>query len=578
MNVDSLVLTLGIDPAELVAGLRTVNQLLDGLLSVACDFAAGLSQGFQDAAGGVDAAASQMEAQAESGGRAIEKNLTGKIRDAGREAEAAAASVAKIGGEARNAGQKGASGMAQLAAKTKEAESQAQGTSSKLKALGARWGGFLGGIAASVVGPLAGAMGAGALMGSYFSDVAQMAEQTGRYTKQMEEAYRKKALLARINREDIELYRKGKLALLDFNKSMGDLSAEIMRAFGPAIGFGIEWLGKFSAWIGDNKGNILRFFTILATIVTIRLIPAFKKWALTILANPLVGIIAGIMALALVIDDLITYIQGGESAFADFWALLGTGEELSAVLGAAWETLKEIGLGVFEALKAAVKFFYDSFKNTFDSLFGIVQGVVNLIKAIFKGDWAGAGKALMDTFRNALEFVKQIFTSIWNIAGKVLSWLKDKIVGLLPNWVKKLLGLGGGDSDGEKPFAAPEPPDPNDDRAMKKYLEDNGVLESEMPSRFKTQAETAPPSLQSVMPPEVNITQVVQPAQVYTQQAVPPAANIKTENNTSFEVQNNLTVNATGIDPGNITAAAQSALEQSNGKLGVLASETGVRQ
>lgn len=61
-------------------------------------------------------------------------------------------------------------------------------------------------------------------------------------------------------------------------------------------------------------------------------------------------LIAG--ALALVIDDLITYIQGGESAFGDFWKMFGTGDEIGARFKALWEGIKSILESVGAALKA----------------------------------------------------------------------------------------------------------------------------------------------------------------------------------------------------------------------------------
>ena len=59
--------------------------------------------------------------------------------------------------------------------------------------------------------------------------------------------------------------------------------------------------------------------------------------------NPLTWIIALLAGLALVIDDLLVYMEGGESQLKDFWALFGTGAELSEKLGKAWDWLKTTG-------------------------------------------------------------------------------------------------------------------------------------------------------------------------------------------------------------------------------------------
>ena len=286
MEIDSLVITLGLDPAKLREGLAQVEQALkQGEITLA-DFVegiqAGLKEAVEEAAAG---SAAGVEAVGDASGEMVERfeEAVNRFSD----------------------------GVDRLGKKSQDAANKAKQAGSEVQAMGRRIGGFLRGIVSTVAAPLAGALSAGAIMGSYFSDVAQMAEQTGRYTKQLEDATKKKALLARINKEDIELYRKGKLALLDFDNAMAGLSATIMRALSPAIRFGIDLLNSLADWVRRNEPNIIRFFTVLAGVITARLLPALLSMGKALLRSPLAPVIAGLLLVTAVIDDLVTYVQGG---------------------------------------------------------------------------------------------------------------------------------------------------------------------------------------------------------------------------------------------------------------------------
>lgn len=272
-------------------------------------------------------------------------------------------------------------------------------------------------------------------MGSYFSDVAQMAEQTGRYTKQLEDAARKKALLARINKEDIELYRKGKLALLDFNSAMAWLSATIMRALSPAIRFGIDLLTSLADWVRRNEPNIIRFFTVLAATITAVLIPSFYKLARAMLLNPLTWIIAGILLLVIAIDDLVTYIRGGRSEFSALWSQFGTGEEILAWLTSAarsfLQVMQQYGpalamvTGALTVLRTAMK------------LLG-VAALSNPVLAILSAI-AMAAVYIIGNWSKISAFFQGVFDKV---SGALQSFIQ-KVKGMLPDWLKKMLGIDG---------------------------------------------------------------------------------------------------------------------------------------
>lgn len=514
MEIDSLVISLGLDPAKLREGLGQVEAALHEGQATLADFAQGIQEGMREA----------LQEVAEGGARA------------GTAVAAAGEAAAEAGAQFQEAGRRGGQGMEDLGNKAQQAANKAKRAGSEVRDMGRRIGGFLRGIITTVAAPLAGALSAGAIMGSYFSDVAQMAEQTGRYSKQIEDAARKKALLARINKEDIELYRKGKLALLDFDNAMAGLSATIMRALSPAIRFGIDLLNSLADWVRRNEPNIIRFFTVLAGVIAVKLIPAVYALTKAMMANPLAKIIAGILLVTAVIEDFIGYVQGGDSALAGLWSQFGTAEEISRALGEAWEWLKSVGQTLFDGLLSAGKAFISNFSGAINGLKGMVENTIKVIKALFAGNWEEAGQALRQAFESAFDYILGIFMGIYNTIKQALGKLLDMIpsVDSIKNGFSKAWDatkgvfkgfIGGGNDDKS---AAPQP----------------GVV--------PTNAEA-------------------------TRAGVSASATVNNTRNQQIDARYTTNIYAPNADPQAMAGAFDNQMRQQNAQLGAMAADSGVR-
>ena len=353
----------------------------------------------------------------------------------------------------RQAGETGSQGVNRLADTTGRAAQRARDAGNSMQNLGRRWGSFLQGIVTRFAAPMAGALSVGAMVGSYLSGVSQAAQMYGRWTPQMEEWRKKQELLSRVNREDIELYRKGKLALMDFRFAMAGLSITIMRALSPAIRAGIELLHQVADWVRRNEPNIIRFVTVLAGTITAVLLPAFVKLGAAMLANPLTWVIAGIVALAIAIDDLVVYIRNGISEFGDFWSQFGSGEEILQNLTEKWETFKDVfqrflplfpsiaaGFATFGMLKGATgainaaatafKVFNTVLKaNPIMFILSLVMAVVPLIIQ----HW--------DEIKEAFNAVGDAIQKKWE---EVMGWIGEKLAWFEKKWqgVKEFFGVG----------------------------------------------------------------------------------------------------------------------------------------
>ena len=298
----------------------------------------------------------------------------------------------------------------------------------------------LAGLAAKFAGPIAGAFSINKIVSGYMKDVGEVTRMTGRYSQKLEEWRYKRAMLARVTREDIELYKKCREGVVKFNIAMADLSAKIVREFHPAIKMGVDILNRFSGWVKENEHNIVRFFMVAAGVITAVFIPALVKMGLALLWNPLTGLIIALGALILILDDLIVYARGGRSAFAEFWAKFGTPEEVKQKLIAFLEKCKKL-LADYLPLIAKIV----------GALMGLsaVRGVLYLLEKSL----GGVGKALGAFLRHPallfliasayfiyqrwddmVEGMKALITDLISVWEKAVDWLADYIWSIVDGW------------------------------------------------------------------------------------------------------------------------------------------------
>lgn len=341
--------------------------------------------------------------------------------------------------------------------------------------------GQIAGIARMVAAPLAGAMSIGSMIKSYFGGVAQVAQMTGAYSPQLDEWRKKRALLNRVTAEDIQLYKKSREALTKFQITLADISAKVMRQASPAFKYFVEKLEKVSEWMDAHSDDIVRFITVLAGVIATLLTPALLKMAAAFLLNPITWIVAALVGLAVVIDDLIVWLQGGESALDAFWSQFGSREQVLAkiqtaikltvaTLEAMWESLKAgvkaavdwfgefwsscngtervVGalkdvfhsvvqtvkdvIAIWDALVDIMKKtgFLDDLANAFDGMlsfilgafnlfFSALQAIFGLIKGLLTGDWG----SFKDAVSKEVESAEEAFSGLLKIIGSVLNQL-----------------------------------------------------------------------------------------------------------------------------------------------------------
>jgi hypothetical protein len=140
---------------------------------------------------------------------------------------------------------------------------------------------------------------------------------------------------------------------------------------GPAF----RAIGTFIGWLLERMDHLVPILAIVGTAFAI-------FWAVSL--GPALAVIAAIGAVILIIEDLWTWLEGGDSVFGDL--LDAANNTLPALWDAAWERTKQ---------------FFDDTLN------------------IGRMAWFALKMGVIDAFNNAVISVKQIFMDLW-------SWLKTK--------------------------------------------------------------------------------------------------------------------------------------------------------
>lgn len=75
---------------------------------------------------------------------------------------------------------------------------------------------------------------------------------------------------------------------------------------------------------------------------------------------------------------------------------------------------------IFNTIGATISFVIEIIKISFISLFEFLGYIIDLIKAVFTGDWAAAWEAVKNIFSGMIETVKKLFLALWDYLKSTL--------------------------------------------------------------------------------------------------------------------------------------------------------------
>lgn len=308
-----------------------------------------------------------------------------------------------------------------------------EGASAALDALGSRAQRIFSIMTRRIIGPTLGIMSLTKAVKGYFDDVGKVAQETGAYDSKLEETRKKRALMSRITKEDIELYKKNREALTSFSIAVDDLGAKVMRSASPGIKFFAETLSKLSRWLSENGDAVARWIKIVAVLISTALTPSVLKLTAAMLANPIAWMIGLIIAISLAIEDFIVWLEGGESALDAFWSMFGSREQVMAALTAAANTMRAAFDFLWDALKTGLQYALElwddwivktgvadavisTLQSTAAALGRIFESIGAIAVAVFDAivaGWKTVTAALQDS--GAIDIFKDLFVGAINL-------------------------------------------------------------------------------------------------------------------------------------------------------------------
>lgn len=379
----------------------------------------------------------------------IDTSQAAKIQEVvvalGAAAVAMANEANKINGDLDTIGESAAQGAEEAGKKAEEAGR----SMSKLKMIAVGVGAVIGFVSGKVLGfldsAIAGAQNLSKEKGLLFDISKQELQQADEY----QEAMKKTGLSIESIKTKIALNLVPQLTAITqkFNDWLG-ANKELIAAGLTKV---IQWAGRFFRVIINTGRAIWKVIdnTIGWRGALILLAAAFAILNRSMLMSPITWVIAAIVGLMLVIDDLMGYLDGKESLFGEFWgACIGWVKDVIAWWNEFYTNNKEIIDGITSAFVTMA----DSIISVFSGLFSYFKNVLKLILGIFTGDtdlmseaWSGMAEDAMKVFDGLIQFfsgffdllgslwagllktVSKVWSSIMRVIRRVFDWIKNGV-------------------------------------------------------------------------------------------------------------------------------------------------------
>lgn len=270
--------------------------------------------------------------------------------------------------------------------------------------------------------------------------------------KQMNELVGKYRQMA-ISPKDAENARRFKIQWEITTMSMKNLGNQVAKVFLPYVDKGMKKFGEFTDFVAQHSEFIKIALELVAGAAALALGPKSALMlggkALGLLASPVGLVVAGIVALALALDDLISFAKGGPSAFEDLLRSMGTSDdeikELRKSFQDAWkaiqdlmDALKPVGDLFLQAFGSVIKVAVETIVLTIGKVAEVIAKVINSVSG------------LRDKFVGAFESIK---SSIQPIVDWISSALSDITNFEMPSWVNPMNWFGSDDK--KKAVVAP---------------------------------------------------------------------------------------------------------------------------
>lgn len=263
-------------------------------------------------------------------------------------------------------------------------------------------------------------------------------------------------LLTKVTKDQLEQSKKYNDSVEQLGKRYQSLKVELAFGFLPTMQRMIDAVDGFLASNKDLIADgIVALLDIMARTVQVfvnfirfidKIVESTVGWkvALGILAaallwinramliafvtNPIFWVVAAIGVLLLLIDDFMTYLDGGESQFGDFWgSMLEWIEIIKPALQSVWDVLV-VGMGYLIEFGAFVgKYLGGAFIDALQ----VIASVLGIIGSIFDGNtelMAGYWNLMIENLLSMFQNLAMLFEPLAQKLVEIMSKVWDAIV------------------------------------------------------------------------------------------------------------------------------------------------------
>lgn len=259
--------------------------------------------------------------------------------------------------------------------------------------------------------------------------------------KGMQDLIRYERELGVFQKEDTVIAANYNDAMDRLTRTMNMSFLPVMRLFAPVLTEAAKAMTSAFAFIQKHSLAFEIALAGIALVIGALVLPSLWSLFIAIMTNPITWIIAAIVGLILILEDLYVYAKGGKSQFEDLWKTLGTGEEVMAAIQGAWDFLKAAAQIAWEILKYILKDLGIRVLELLRFIAMLGVGAMNVFKAIggFINDY------FITPLENAWNTLKKIIDNLPSLDG-VKDFLGGRYEQFFTPITPQLAGAGAGGS------------------------------------------------------------------------------------------------------------------------------------
>lgn len=274
-------------------------------------------------------------------------------------------------------------------------------------------------------------------------------------------------LLTKVTKDQLEQSKKYNDSVEQLGKRYQSLKVELAFGFLPTMQRMIDAVDGFLASNKDlivngittllnvmskTVGIFVNFFRFLDLLIertvgwkfALGVLAAALLWVnramlLTFVTNPIFWVVAAIGVLLLLIDDFMTYLDGGESQFGDFWgSMLEWIEIIKPALQSVWDMLVTGMSYLIEFGAFVAKYLGGAFTDAVEVITAVLAFLVGLFTGnteLMSAAWDGMIENLLSMFQNLAMLFEPLAQKLLEIMSKV--W--DAIVNYISTKISQII-------------------------------------------------------------------------------------------------------------------------------------------